>query len=171
MSNEMNDKFDYPNLNEIIQAAKVIAKQYRQLTRKPLGITGEIGELTAANILGLTLTPARQPGYDAIRLDGSIETKIQIKSRVVLDGANRGQRLGRIRLDREWDSVILVLLDEDFEPLKIYEANRLKVTEALLEPGSKARERGALSIGKFKSIAELVWEKGLNSTPSSESQI
>jgi hypothetical protein len=51
---------------ELIQNAKKLAKQYRQLTGKPLGITGEVGEFVAADLLHLELTDARNPGYDAI---------------------------------------------------------------------------------------------------------
>jgi len=31
---------------------------------KPLGITGEVGEFTAAEFMNLRLTGARQPGYN-----------------------------------------------------------------------------------------------------------
>jgi len=50
---------------EILDDAKKLAQEYRTLTGKPLGVTGEIAEYEAARILGLELTPARQAGYDA----------------------------------------------------------------------------------------------------------
>ena len=66
--------------------------------------------------------------------------------------------MGRIRLDHEWDELMLVLLDADFEPVSIYQAMRSDVEAALMAPGSRSRnERGALGISKFKSIARLVW--------------
>ena len=54
---------------EILSEAKSLAKKYRMLTGKPLGITGEVGEFSAAQILGLELAEARQSGYDAIRYE------------------------------------------------------------------------------------------------------
>ncbi len=51
---------------DILQKAKKLAQQYRALTGKPLGITGEVAEYEAARILGVELTPARQAGYDTI---------------------------------------------------------------------------------------------------------
>jgi hypothetical protein len=40
------------------------------------------------------------------------------------------------------------------------EATRAAVEDALMEPGSKARnERGALSVSKFKSIGIEVWNR------------
>ena len=143
-------------MRAIIEAVKPLAKKYRALTGKPLGITGEIGEYIAAKLLGLELEAARQPGYDAIRHRDDKKIQIQIKSRVV-NPAKSGGRVGNISLDKPWDTVMLVLLDRDFEPLEIYEADRLSVEQALTAPGSKARnERGQLSISKFKSIAKLV---------------
>ena len=53
---------------EIIAAAKSLAQGYRAVTRKPLGITGEVAEFDAARLLNLQLVDARQVGYDAIRM-------------------------------------------------------------------------------------------------------
>jgi hypothetical protein len=107
--------------------------------------------------LGLELSKVRQAGYDATRSDG---TRIQIKGRVLFETSKPGQRIGSIRLEDEWDSVILVLLDENFAPVEIYEAPRIKVEVALTAPGSRARnERGALGVRKFQSIAKLVWRR------------
>jgi uncharacterized protein (UPF0254 family) len=40
-------------LDRTIRLAKRIARRYRELTGKPLGITGEVGEIQAARLLGL----------------------------------------------------------------------------------------------------------------------
>lgn len=150
-------------LNQIgaaLQQAKSAAKKYRQLTGKPLGITGEIAEFEAARILGLTLSQARQPGYDAEHHKGEQIAKVQIKGRRIPKDAKPGQRVGSIRFDHEWDSVVLVILDEDFEVVEIHEADRDVIWKALKKPGSKARnERGALSVSKFKSIGNLLWSR------------
>jgi hypothetical protein len=154
------DKQQLDQIGAALELAKSAAKAYRQLTGKPLGITGEIAEFEAARILGLKLSDARQPGYDAERIVGDKVTKIQIKGRRIPKDAKPGQRVGSIRLDHDWDIVILVILDEDFETVEIHEANREAVKKALKEPGSKARnERGALSVSKFKAIGKLLWSQ------------
>jgi len=51
-----------PPILEILREAKKLAQEYRQLTGKPLGITGEVAEYEAARLLGVELTPARQAG-------------------------------------------------------------------------------------------------------------
>ena len=108
----------------------------------------------------LELAKARPSGYVPIRREGGKEIKVQIKGRCTLTNAKPGQRIGTIRLDKEWDVVILVLMDEDLEVLSIYEANRPEIERALLAPGSKARnERGALAVSKFKAIGHEVWKR------------
>jgi len=154
----MSESIDLIALESVIQRARKVAKQYREITGKPLGITGEVGEFIAADLLDLKLTAARQPGYDAIAPD---RRRVQIKTRCVLPGTHSGGRLGRIKLDHDWDTVILVLIDSDFEPITIYEAPRADIVRELKKPGSKSRnERGALSISKFRSIASVVWQRG-----------
>ena len=117
---------------EVLADAKTLSKKYRKLTGKPLGITGEVAEFSAAQLLGLELAEARQSGYDAIRHKNGKTTKIQIKGRCIPANAKPGQRLGSIRLDKEWDVVLLVLMDEDLEVQSMYEAVRPEIEKALL---------------------------------------
>ena len=106
------------------------------------------------------MTPARQAGYDAIESKGNKKRFLQIKGRCLLDDCKPGQRLGSIRLNKKWDAVLMVLLDQNFEAIEIYEAERPAVTAALTAPGSKARnERGALSVSKFRQIGKPRWKK------------
>jgi hypothetical protein len=148
-------------LADVISASKSVAKQYRQITGRPLGITGEVAEYEAPRLLGLRLADVRQEGFDAMRVDGDHVVKLQIKSRCVPGKSRSGARLGSIKLDKDWDAVLLVMMDFDFNPIEIYEAGRADIAEALTKPGSISRnERGALSISKFKSIGERVWYSG-----------
>jgi hypothetical protein len=151
---------DSDRILEILGDAKKLAQEYRQLTGKPLGITGEVAEYEAARILGVKLTPARQAGYDAIEVRDGVERQLQIKGRCLLDNCKPGQQLGGIRIDKQWDVVLMVLLDQNFEAIEIYEAERNEVVAAILAPGSKARnERGSLAVSKFKSIGRLRWRR------------
>ncbi|MGE0399169.1 MAG: hypothetical protein AB7T06_20835 [Kofleriaceae bacterium] len=145
-------------LLRLLGQVKMLAKDSRVLTGRPLGCTGEIAEYEACRILGLTLCPARQAGYDAVRTTKKGEQRVQIKGRCLLPTSKPGQRIGPIDCSKEFDSVVLVLLDENFEARTIYEADRKAVVAALKEPGSKARnERGSLGVAKFKAIGRRVW--------------
>jgi len=125
---------------------------------KPLGITGEVSEYEAARLLGLELTAARNPGFDAIR--GSDGRRYQVKGRCLAPCAKPGQRVGRIDITSDFDAVLLVLLDESLDAVAIYEADRAAVIAAPTAPGSRARnERGALGVAKFKQIGAIVWQR------------
>lgn len=142
-------------LGALIGQARDVALAYRRLTGRPLGVTGEVGEHEAIRLLGLELAPVRAHGFDAI--DGAGK-RYQVKARCIPYGASKAQRLGSIKIDSPWDSVLLVLLTEDLTAEAIWEADREAVVEALSAPGSKARnERGALAVSKFKSIGRRVW--------------
>jgi hypothetical protein len=146
---------------ELLAQAKRLAREYYLLTGKPLGVTGEVAEYEAARLLGVELTVARQAGYDAVEdRDGSV-WRLQVKGRCLQDTCKPGQRLGSIRIEKDWGAVLMVILDEEFEAREIYEAPRAAVVSALTEPGSKARnERGALSVSKFRAIGKLRWKRG-----------
>lgn len=145
---------------EILGEAKRLAQQYRAVTGKPLGITGEVAEYEAARILGVELTPARQAGYDALEHSNGTRRRLQIKGRCLLPNCKPGQRLGSIDVKKDWDAVLMVLLDENFDATEIYEADRTAVLAALSAPGSRARnERGALGVRKFKAIGKLRWAR------------
>jgi len=145
---------------QILAQAKKLARRYRTLTGKPLGVTGEVAEFEAARLLGLELVPPRQAGYDAIRIENGKQVTLQIKGRCILPGSKPGQRIGTIDVEKPFDAVLLVLMDDALDATAIYEADRESVLAALAAPGSKARnERGALGVGKFKSIGRLVWSR------------
>ena len=120
-------------VGEILDRAKRSAIDYYQLTGKPLGITGEYGEYVAAATLGLTLAEARTAGYDAIDSTGR---RIQIKARSIpREKKLVGQRLGSIRLDHEWDVVLLVVMDELFD--RIIEIARTGISILMVEQNAR----------------------------------
>jgi hypothetical protein len=147
---------------QLLGEAKRLAQEYHRLTGKPLGITGEVAEFETARILGVKLTPARQAGYDAIETRDGTERQLQIKGRCLLENCKPGQRLGSIRIDKEWHAVLMVLLDQNYDATEIYEAERPAVESVLKAPPySKARhERGAMAVSKFKAIGHLRWKLG-----------
>lgn len=145
---------------QILRDAKVLAKRYYHLTNKPLGLTGEIAEYEAARILDLELEFARQAGYDATEVKNGSAIRIQIKGRYFSNPQMRGGRVGSIDLKQTFDTVLLVLLDADYNAFQIYEAARPAVEALLTRPGSKARnERGSVGISQFKAISALRWER------------
>lgn len=149
--------------DKLIGQARQLAADYRRAMGKPLpGISNEIAMHDAIRLLRLQPVEPTVGGYDAIdpARDGR---RIQIKSRTIFDESKTGQRIGQIKTDQPWDSVVLVLMDEEYEPYEIYEADRDELLEFIEQSSSNRAKRGALSVARFKIIGRLAWcrEQGL----------
>lgn len=144
---------------EILSAVKPLAAEYYRLTGKPLGVTGEVAEYVASELLGLELVPPRTAGYDALRQTVAGPQRIQIKGRAYDPAARSSQRIGSIKSDGPCDVVMLVLLHNGtLDAVEIWEAPFAAVVGRLAEPGSKSRnERGALSVSDFRRLGRRVW--------------
>lgn len=154
------------SVDKLMSEARRLAVEYRRTTGKPLpGISSEIAQYDAARLLDLDLMKEGAPGgYDALGRGPRAGRRIQIKGRVIFDERKPGQRIGQLKLEQEWDSVVLVLMNDQFEPYEIYEAEREEILDALEDQGgSKRSRRGAMSVARFKAIGTLVWtaEEGL----------
>lgn len=146
------------SVDKLISEARRIAAEYRRTTGKPLGISAEIARHDACTYL--ELEPHEDAiGYDAMGLNGVREgLRFQIKGRAIFDEKKGGQRLGQIKVDQNWDKILLVLMDEDFETTEIYEASREDMLDDIEEVGASNRtKRGAMSVARFKRLARLVW--------------
>ena len=147
-------KFD-----KLISEARRLAKDYREATGKPLaGVSAEIALHDAAHLLDLELCEQPQAGYDAIGRGRREGLKVQIKGRAILDESKSGQRIGQLKTEQDWDLVVLVLFDADFEPVEIYEADRAEMLSSI-NNDSRRNKRGAMSVAKFKIIGRLVWTR------------
>ncbi len=145
--------------DKLIAQARILAAEYRRTMGKPLpGISNEIAEHDAVKLLKLQPQTTGESGYDAV--DPARKGKrIQIKSRTVFDESKSGQRVGQMKLDKEWDSVLLVLMDENYEPYEIYEAEREDILEFIADSSSSRAKRGAMSVARFKIIGRLAWTR------------
>jgi hypothetical protein len=149
--------------DKLIAQARTLAAEYRRTMGKPLpGISNEIAEHDAVKLLRLVPSQEGEGGYNAID-PARGGKRIQIKSRTIFDESKSGQRIGQLKLDKEWDSVVLVLMDEEYEPYEIYEAEREEILEFIDKSSSSRAKRGAMSVARFKILGRLAWtrENGL----------
>src|SRR5271165_3696640 len=100
---------------EILATVKPLAAEYYRLTGKPLGVTGEVGEMEVADLFGMRLALAREVGVDAWRGEESV----QIKTRAKDPKFKSLGRMSRISVDKPCDTVMLAMLD--IEKLNIAE--------------------------------------------------
>jgi len=144
--------------DKLIAQARILAAEYRRTMGRPLpGISNEIAEHDAARLLNLTPDKQEQGGWDA--LDEQTGKRIQIKSRTIFDETKGGERIGQLKMNQEWDAVVLVLMDENYEPYEIYQADRDELVEYAAKSSSSRAKRGALSVGRFKIIGHLRWDR------------
>lgn len=147
-------------VDKLMGEARRLAREYRLAMGKPLpGISAELAVHDACRLLDLEAVQAGTGGHDAVgrgRLEGK---RIQIKGRAIFDEGKSGQRIGQLKTEQAWDSVVLVLMDEGYEPYEIYEAERDDLLEAVDKTSSNRGKRGAVSVARFKAIARLVWTR------------
>jgi hypothetical protein len=146
-------------IRALVHVAKAVAARYYLLTGKPLGVTGEVAEVEAAEKLGLRLAEVRTPYYDALRDGSGGHERFQIKGRAVDPNDRYKGRTPSIKCDGEFEHVLLVLLDRaSYDLIEIWQATRSDVASRLDVPGSRSRnERKSMGITQFKSIAHRVW--------------
>lgn len=137
---------------ELLPQMKAFAHEYHALTRKPLGVTAEIGEVEASRLLDLDLRDARELGHDALRHTPYGDVRLEIKTRCFDESDERGQRTGTIDLKKKWDAVLMVLLRPDFEPREIWEVDRASITKLL-----NNAKRMDPKVQALKRIGKLVW--------------
>jgi hypothetical protein len=149
------------SIDKLITEARKLASDYRRATGKPLaGVGVEIAEYDAARLLDLDLNVPPGSTYDALGRGLREGKRIIIKGRTIFDEEKKGQRIGQLKSDQDWDIAVLVLMDENHETYEIYEADREDLAEELDEAKqSKRAKRGAMSVAKFKNIAHIVWTR------------
>jgi hypothetical protein len=159
-------------VREILAAVRPLAAEYYRLTGKPLGVTGEVAEHVASELLGLDLAPPRTAGHDALRRTTAGLERIQIKGRAYGEVGNPGQRIGTIKRGSACDKVLLVLLDSrTLEPREMWEARMQAVEQRLAMHGSRARARGALGVREFKKLGARVWPPPDGARPVDGSEV
>lgn len=146
-------------VDKLISQARQLAAEYRRTMGKPLpGVSNEIAEHDAIRLLRLEQAGEQAGGYQATD-PARGDKRIQIKSRTIFDENKSGQRIGQIKVDQLWDSVVLVLMDAEYESNEIYEAERDELLEYAAQASSSRAKRGAISVARFKIIGRLVWTR------------
>ena len=147
--------------DKLIEETRKLAAEFRRTTGTMLPVSGEIARHDVSHHLGLELNKDQGSGFDAIGKNEREGLRVQIKSRVVGDCVRPGTRIGQLNPDGDWDLVILSLMDDEFEPLEMYEASRDEIEQAIQGSSNSRKKRGAISVAKFKIIGKLVWTREL----------
>ena len=148
------------SVDVLMQQARQLAANYRRATGKTLaGVSGELCTYDAIRLLNLAPAPD-QVGYEAVGTEESGDLhneKIQIKGRTIFSESKSTYRIGQLKMEQNWDSVVLVLLNDDYEPFEIYEIDRETLEDNVIDKQSKKAKKGAMTVARFKKIATLAW--------------
>jgi len=150
------------SVDRLMGEARRLAAEYRRATGKTLPISNEIAISDAVRLLGLEPAPDDAPaGTDAIGTGAWEGEAIQIKARALFDEGKSKPRIGQLALDKPWDRVLLVLMDASYETEEILAADRATLEASLTEKpaGESRRRRGAMSVARFRILAEPVWTR------------
>ncbi len=142
------------SIDKLMTEARRLAREYRAATGKTLPISAEIAVNDAISLLGLKPAENATSGHDAVMHYGEQELKVQVKGRAILNNNRGGHRLGKLKPEQDWDAIILVIMDEDYESREMYFADRETVIPASAETHNK---RGSISLARFKNIGRLIW--------------
>ncbi|NQY26270.1 MAG: hypothetical protein HRT92_03735 [Piscirickettsiaceae bacterium] len=157
---------DLYSIDKLMHETRQLAARYRQTTGSTLPVTGEISRYDVAKALNLQLTDDQTLGYDAIGLGDREGLRILIKGRVLFEDSRSTPRIGQLKPDERWDNVVLILFDDNYEAVEMYEATHEDIKAVLKTKSNNSnKKRGAMSIAQFKIISQLVWtqENGVES--------
>lgn len=150
-----NDLTPQDNDELISDGVRFAARFYRKTGRR-VNITSEMGVLVASRELCLQLPRAVDPGYDALDMSG---VRLCVRARIVADRRMYGPIcINGLRFADAWDAVLLVLLDDSYEPVSMLRAERPDLEAVLL--GSRQRKdltRPAFSLATFQRAGRVVW--------------
>ena len=96
-----------------MEQTRIVAAEYREATGQALPVTAELARFDAIEKLKLLKTPKEYP-FDAV--DEATEShRYLIKGRVIFKGGKARQKLGQVSLDVDWDSLLMVIYDADYQ--------------------------------------------------------
>lgn len=141
------------SMQKLTDEARRLAADYRRATGKTLPLSPEIAVNDAIRLLGLTAS--KDDDCDAVYEEQGGCRRIQVKGRVVFEQSKTIPRLGQLKLEKQWDETLLVLMDENYETTEIYRADRAKMESVLAN--KSPNKRGAMTVNQFKVIGTKVW--------------
>lgn len=144
------------DVDKLMAEARRLAADYHKATGLTLPLSNEIARHDAMRLLDLQLPAEPIAGVDAIANGERAGLKFQIKGRVMFDESKTRPRIGQLGFDGHWDVVVLVLMDEDYQPIELIEASREVLSGALAE--IKPNKRGAMTVARFRNLGRVVWQ-------------
>ena len=147
----MNFKFENLDDDELMEALRQLAQEWKRRSGRRLGVTPELAEVYACEKLSLTRMPPENRGFDAIDQHGK---RYQIKGRAP-DRGGIVRPMGRIGrfVNFAFDYAVLVILGSD---LQCHEIWRADVESIKIEQAKVRNERVGIHVSTFRQIGEKI---------------
>lgn len=154
------------SVEKLMSETRRLAAEYRRSTGTTLPVSIELAKYDAIRLLNLTPAADSETHFDAIGQTAPLkQLKLAIKGRVIFDQSKKNHRVEQLNTERNWDGMLLTLLDSDYHPTEIFYASKQTVHDALgANDSSTLSKRGSLSVAKFKAIGQCLWEQSLGLT-------
>jgi len=146
------------DVDKLMAEARRLAADYHKATGQTLPLSNEIARHDAMRLLALQAPANAIAGVDAIGTGERAALTFQIKGRVMFEDSRTRHRVGQLGFDGHWNVVVLVLMDENYQPLELIEASREQLSAALAE--LKPNKRGAMTVARFRNLGCVVWQAG-----------
>lgn len=141
------------DIAHLMEQTRLVAADYRNTTGQALPVTAELARFDAIDKLNLQKLDGEK-GIDAVS-NGETRENYLIKGRVIFKAGKARQKLGQLGVDGEWNHLLMVLYDADYQPTQIFKISR-EVIEKELQNSPKDK-RGSMTVAKYKAIGTLVW--------------
>jgi len=136
----------------LMAQTRQLASDYREQTGQALPVTEELARFDAINLIALKKM-IDQEGVDAT--NELADEFYLIKGRVIFKAGKARQKLGQLGLHFNWNHLLMVIYDPQYQPCQIFKVERSIIEKELEKlPVSK---RGSMTIAKYKAIGQLIW--------------
>lgn len=147
-------------IDKLMSETRHLAAEYRRVTGKVLPVSNELSRHDVSSKLGFTNPEQPESGVDLIGVGLWQDKRIQVKSRVVFKNSKSRPKLGQLNFDGKWEYVILVIMNDDYQPEEMYIAKKEVLLDAMKNSlNIKSKDRNTISVAKFKMLGELVWRQ------------
>lgn len=143
------------DVDKLMTEARRLAADYHKATGQTLPLTNEIARHDAMRLLKLVPPTEVMAGVDAHGQGDDADQRYQIKGRVQFADSKTRARVGQLNMDGQWTRVVLVLLNEEYQPVELIEVTRTDIQNAL--QSVKPNKRGAMTVAKFRTLGKTVW--------------
>ncbi len=155
------------DISLLMAQTRKLASDYRNETGQALPVTEELARFDAVTLLKLRKIEGKE-GVDAASAESLKEGeqpvyRFLIKGRVIFKRGKARQKLGKLSLAADWNQLLMVIYNAEYQPTHIYQVDRSTI-EHELEKVS-VDKRGSMTVAKYKAIGKLIWE----STPAESS--